>query len=359
MNTVSTQRTTNQPLTGAQVHTAPLSSAQLDVPRATNPLATNPQTTTPLIRLQAIEHRYPNSEASVLRSVSADFHAGEVVAILGANGAGKTTLIQLMLGLLPLQQGELRVLDAPVRQLPLDSRRRAMLGVMMQNAVLPANLTVAEHLQLASHYHSAPADWLELAELCLLGDILDRRYSALSGGQKQSLQLALALLGQPRILFLDEPTAGLDVQARQLLWQQIRQAAARGVLVILTTHYLEEADQLASRIVLLKDGHFIADCSPSALKAQQQHKQIRCACQVSTEVIQSWPEVLRVQTATSHSSASSLGADLASQLHIESQQAEQTLQRLFALDPTLSDLTVSAMSLEQAFLNLTSQEHAA
>ncbi len=338
-------------------------SAAIDVPGATGQHKAEP-----LIRLQAIEHRYPNADAPVLRSVSADFHAGEVVAILGANGAGKTTLIQLMLGLLPLQQGELRVLDAPVRQLPLDSRRRAMLGVMMQNAVLPANLTVAEHLQLASHYHSAPADWLELAELCLLGEILDRRYSALSGGQKQSLQLAMALLGQPRILFLDEPTAGLDVQARQLLWQQIRQAAARGVLVILTTHYLEEADQLASRIVLLKDGHFIADCSPAALKAQQQHKQIRCACQVSPELIQSWPEVLRVQTAAAHSLVGSQSADLAplatatqfaAQLHIDSQQVEQTLQRLFALDPKLSDLTVSAMSLEQAFLHLTSQEHAA
>lgn len=346
----------------AQVHAAQTTSnTALD-------RATNPQIESPLIRLQAIEHRYPNAEAPVLRSVSADFHAGEVVAILGANGAGKTTLIQLMLGLLPLQQGELRVLDAPVRQLPLDSRRRAMLGVMMQNAVLPANLTVAEHLQLASHYHSAPTDWLELAELCLLGEILDRRYSALSGGQKQSLQLAMALLGQPRILFLDEPTAGLDVQARQLLWQQIRQAAARGVLVILTTHYLEEADQLASRIVLLKDGHFIADCSPAALKAQQQHKQIRCACQVSPEVIQSWPEVLRVQAAAAHSLVGSQSADLAplatatqfaAQLHIDSQQVEQTLQRLFALDPKLSDLTVSAMSLEQAFLHLTSQEHAA
>ena len=338
-------------------------SAAIDLPGATGQHKAEP-----LIRLQAIEHRYPNAETPVLRSVSADFHAGEVVAILGANGAGKTTLIQLMLGLLPLQQGELRVLDAPVRQLPLDSRRRAMLGVMMQNAVLPANLTVAEHLQLASHYHSAPADWLELAELCLLGEILDRRYSALSGGQKQSLQLAMALLGQPRILFLDEPTAGLDVQARQLLWQQIRQAAARGVLVILTTHYLEEADQLASRIVLLKDGHFIADCSPAALKAQQQHKQIRCACQVSPELIQSWPEVLRVQAAAAHSTVRSQSAEpplqetanqFAAQLHIDSQQVEQTLQRLFALDPKLSDLTVSAMSLEQAFLHLTSQEHAA
>lgn len=346
----------------AQVHAAQTTSnTALD-------RATNPQIESPLIRLQAIEHRYPNAEAPVLRRVSADFHAGEVVAILGANGAGKTTLIQLMLGLLPLQQGELRVLDAPVRQLPLDSRRRAMLGVMMQNAVLPANLTVAEHLQLASHYHSAPADWLELAELCLLGEILDRRYSALSGGQKQSLQLAMALLGQPRILFLDEPTAGLDVQARQLLWQQIHQAAARGVLVILTTHYLEEADQLASRIVLLKDGHFIADCSPAALKAQQQHKQIRCACQVSPELIQSWPEVLRVQTAAAPSLVGSQSADLALlatanpsavSLLIDSQQVEQTLQRLFALDPKLSELTVSAMSLEQAFLHLTCQEHAA
>ena len=346
----------------AQVHAAQTTSnTALD-------RATSPQIASPLIRLQAIEHRYPNAEACVLRNVSADFYAGEVVAILGANGAGKTTLIQLMLGLLPLQQGELRVLDAPVRQLPLDSRRRAMLGVMMQNAVLPANLTVAEHLQLASHYHSAPADWLELAELCLLGEILDRRYSALSGGQKQSLQLAIALLGQPRILFLDEPTAGLDVQARQLLWQQIRQAAARGVLVILTTHYLEEADQLASRIVLLKDGHFIADCSPAALKAQQQHKQIRCACQVSPELIQSWPEVLRVQTSAAPSLVGSQSAEpdllatantSAVPLLIDSQQVEQTLQRLFALDPKLSDLTVSAMSLEQAFLNLTSQEHAA
>lgn len=303
-------------------------------------------TRSPLIHISSLSHCYPKAEAAVLEQLNANFYAGEVVAILGANGAGKTTLIQLMLGLLPLQQGELRVLDAPVHQLSQDSRRRAMLGVMMQNAVLPANLTVAEHLQLASHYHSEPADWQELAELCLLGDILDRRYSALSGGQKQSLQLAMALLGNPQILFLDEPTAGLDVQARQLLWQQIRQAAARGVLVMLTTHYLEEADQLASRIVLLKDGHFIADCSPSALKQQQQHKQIRCQSQVPLALVQSWPEVQQAQLQQPW-------------LCIDSAQVETTLQRLFALDPKLSELTVSAPSLEHAFLQLTSQEHVA
>lgn len=318
------------------------------------------------------------AQHQVLKQLNLTINAGEIVAILGENGAGKTTLLNIMLGLLSADSGEVRLFGHPASALQQSMALRANIGVMLQQASLPGNLTVLEHLQLFSCYYPNPTPLPELIKSCGLSDITTQKFSALSGGQKQAVLFALAIVGKPTLLFLDEPTVGLDVAARQAFWHHIRQAKAAGISVVLTTHYLEEADQLATRILVLKHGNFIADGSPAQLKAFQQTRQLCCSTRISATLISSWPEVQKVlsfaldtQNATRHTTQplTAIPANpmdlprnttTMQQLQIHSSQPEQTLRRLLALDEQLSDLTVSSVSLEQAFLHLTtSKEHSA
>ncbi len=293
----------------------------------------------PLIRIRHLSHSY--GQVPVLQQLSADLYGGEIIAVLGANGAGKTTLIQLMLGLLSQQQGEINILGQAPMQIRRDPQLSGQLGVMLQQASLPGQLTAIEQLRLFSAYYPAPLDLQTLIERFGLQSFLQQRCSNLSGGQRQSLLLALALLGQPKILFLDEPTVGMDVEARQRFWQLIRTARADGLCILLTTHYLEEADALADRILLLKDGQFIADTSPTALKAGLSQRQIRCRSCLPLTALQQLPGVSAVLPLADQ------------QVQISSSQVEDCLRQLLQQDPQLGDLTVSAASLEQAFLQLT------
>ena len=295
--------------------------------------------TEPLIRIRQLSHSYGNTP--VLQQLSTELCGGEIIAVLGANGAGKTTLIQLMLGLLSQQQGEIKILGQVPAQIRRDPQLSGQLGVMLQQASLPGQLTVLEQLRLFSAYYPAPLNLQTLIERFGLQGYLQQRCSSLSGGQRQSLLLALALLGQPKILFLDEPTVGMDVEARQRFWQLIRAARAEGLCILLTTHYLEEADALADRILLLKDGRFIADASPTALKAGLSQRQIRCRSSLPLAALQRLPGVSAVLPLADQ------------QVQISSSQVEDCLRQLLQQDPLLADLTVSAASLEQAFLQLT------
>lgn len=295
--------------------------------------------TAPFIRLHAISHSYGNQP--VLQQLSAELSGGEVTAVLGANGAGKTTLIQLMLGLLTSQSGDIHILGQSPAQIRSSPALSGNIGVMLQQASLPGQLTVLEQLRLFSAYYPAPVPLATLIDRFALQPILQQRCSSLSGGQRQSLLLALALLGQPKILFLDEPTAGMDVEARQRFWQQIRQARADGLCILLTTHYLEEADALADRILLLKDGQFIANTTPSELKAGLQQRQIRCRSSLPLAALQQLPGVSAVLTLADQ------------QVQISSDQVEACVRQLLQQDAQLCDLTISAASLEQAFLQLT------
>ena len=295
--------------------------------------------TEPLIRIRQLSHSYGHTP--VLQQLSAELYGGEIIAVLGANGAGKTTLIQLMLGLLSQQQGEIKILGQVPAQIRRDPQLSGQLGVMLQQASLPGQLTVLEQLRLFSAYYPAPLNLQTLIERFGLQGYLQQRCSSLSGGQRQALLLALALLGQPKILFLDEPTVGMDVEARQRFWQLIRTARAEGLCILLTTHYLEEADALADRILLLKDGQFIADTSPTALKAGLSQRQIRCRSSLSPADLLQLPGVSAVLPLADH------------QVQISSSRVEDCLRQLLQQDPQLCNLIVSAASLEQAFLQLT------
>lgn len=307
----------------------------------------------PYIEVSQLSKTYGNH--LVLDQLDFRLESGEIVAILGANGAGKTTFLQTLLGMLRPDQGQIQLFGQPVGALKQQMSLRGKIGVMLQQASLPGNLTGREHLQLFSAYYPAPMPTADLIANFGLASFIDQRFSTLSGGQQQSLLFALAMVGKPQLLFLDEPTVGLDVTARQAFWQHIRAAAAAGISVILTTHYLEEADQLASRILVLKDGHFIADASPSALKAQSLLRRIDCHTSLDSALVASWPYVRQVEVIGANPSADGEGSQ---RLLIDSEQPEQTLRQLLALDLALSQLSVQPLSLEHAFLQLTANQGA-
>ncbi len=187
---------------------------------------------------------------------------GELVALLGPNGAGKTTAVKLMLGLLKPDAGEVRVFGFD----PREPRNRQHTGAMLQVGRVPGTLRVREYIDLFSSYYPHPLPMAEIVSAASLQGIENRLFERLSGGQKQRVLFALAICGDPDMLFLDEPTAGLDVQSRRAMWKQIRALLARGKSILLTTHYLEEADALADRIVVIHHGRIIASGTPAEIK---------------------------------------------------------------------------------------------
>ena len=197
------------------------------------------------VQAQGLTKRYGRKTA--LAGVDLTVSGPGVLALLGPNGAGKTTFVQAALGLTPPSSGTLRVFGGQ----PGAMANRRRIGVMMQDADLPDTLTGRELLTLFASYYPHPEPIDALIERCALGAFAKRAYGKLSGGQKRRVQFALALVGKPDLLFLDEPTTGLDGEARRALWAIVRDTAARGARGILTTHYLEEADALADRVAVM------------------------------------------------------------------------------------------------------------
>jgi ABC-2 type transport system ATP-binding protein len=199
---------------------------------------------------------------SALKDLSISIQPGELVALLGANGAGKTTAVRLLLGLSAPTTGIARVFGAD----PRDPANRRRTGAMLQIANIPETLKVREHIELFSSYYGKPFTFEAIVDAAGLAGIENRKFGQLSGGQKQRVLFALAICGDPDLLILDEPTVGLDVEARRGLWKQIRGFVARGKSVLLTTHYLAEADALANRVIVIDHGSIIAEGTPAEIK---------------------------------------------------------------------------------------------
>lgn len=295
------------------------------------------QNTLPL-HVTAVSKAYGNTP--VLADVDFSLGRGEILCILGPNGAGKTTLISAILGLVKADSGEISLFGQVQEGLVRSTELRQKLGVMMQIGSLSANLTVLEQCDLFSSYYANGYSPAELVQLAGLEEYSYQRFGRLSGGQKQRLLFALALAGKPQLVFLDEPTLGMDVAARRNLWQQVRQLKQQGIAVVLTTHYLEEAEQLADRILVLHQGAIIANDSPFELKAFMHYKVIQCISSLDDATLQALPAVLTLSrdnnTVTLHS-----------------RHAEQTVQALLSQDSAVSQLEVRQVALEQAFLQLT------
>jgi len=289
-----------------------------------------------IARLEGVSKRYGAVQA--LDGLDLDIQRGEVLALLGPNGAGKTTTVSLLLGLIRPDAGQVSLFGLD----PAERAGRERSGAMLQVSRLPEVITLREHIELFSSYYPHPLPLEETLALSGLTEIAGRRYGGLSGGQQQRLKFALALCGDPEVLFLDEPTVGLDVDTRREFWNVIRARVAKGTTVLLTTHYLEEADALADRIAVVDHGTIIAADSPAEIKSRTAGKRIRCVTGLAPEAVARLPEVKDV---TRHGAA----------LEILAARAEPVVRALLAQDAGLSDLEVSGVGLEQAFLALTRQ----
>jgi len=235
--------------------------------------------------LENVNKNYGSVRA--LHGVDFRVRAGEVVALLGPNGAGKTTAVKLLLGLMQPNSGRARVFGGD----PTNPENRMRTGAMLQVGRVPETLRVHEHIDLFSSYYQKPMAKAEVLAAVGLEKLSDRKFGDLSGGQKQRVLFALAICGDPDVLFLDEPTVGLDVEARRMLWDEIRKMVARGKTVLLTTHYLQEADALADRVAVINQGEIIAEGSPTEIKAKTAGKRIRCITSLAINTLRQIPGV--------------------------------------------------------------------
>ncbi len=293
-----------------------------------------PPANAPLARLHGVRKAY--RALTALDGVGFSIRRGEVLSVLGANGAGKSTSIAVLLGLVAADAGEAEVLGLA----PGDIAARRRIGVMLQSAGIPENALVAELLDLTRSYYPRPRSVADCVAMAGLDGLMARRYGQLSGGQQRRVQFALAICGNPELLFLDEPTTGLDIDARQRMWATIRELVAGGTGVLLTTHYLEEAEALADRVVVLDRGRVVADGAMDDVRARVSQRRIRCLSALDVARVGTWPGVR---------AASREGA----RIEVVADATEDVVRRLLAEDAALSELDIRRAGLADAFLELT------
>jgi ABC-2 type transport system ATP-binding protein len=288
-------------------------------------------------KLHSATKRY--GPITALDNFSLELRAGEVVALLGPNGAGKTTAVRLLLGLIAPNTGSARVLGRD----PRDAEARTRIGAMLQVARVPEMLRVREHIDLFRSYYPHPLPAAEVIRIAKLDGIADQLFGKLSGGQKQRVLFGLALCGNPDLIFLDEPTVGMDIESRRGLWDQVRALSAAGKTILLTTHYLEEADMLANRIVVLNKGKLLCEGTSAEIKNRVSGRKIRCITQLDLEFLQSLPSVSDVQQDREA-------------VVITAEHPEKVVREMLLRDETLHGLEVSSGALEDAFLALTQEQ---
>jgi ABC-2 type transport system ATP-binding protein len=271
--------------------------------------------------------------------VDLDIVAGETVALLGPNGAGKSTTIDALLGLSRPDTGSVTVFG----QRPQDAVRAGLVGAMLQSGGLISEVSVRELVELAASLYPAPMPVDEVLERADLTELAGRRTTKLSGGQTQRVRFALALVPDPQLLVLDEPTAALDVEARRRFWASMRQLTAAGRTVLFATHYLEEADAYADRVVLLARGRVVADGPATAVKAVVGGRTVRCTLPgADLDALRRLPGVT---AADAHGDAVTLRCS----------DSDAALRALLAAEPAARDLEVAGADLEDAFISLTTE----
>jgi ABC-2 type transport system ATP-binding protein len=295
---------------------------------------------TTLACLEGVRKRFGRIQA--LDGFDLAVNRGELLAVLGPNGAGKSTAISILLGLQTADEGRAELFG----HAPQDIEGRRRIGVMMQEVALPGVMRPRELLQQVASYYPVPYDVdAVLARLSLQG-LANRPYGKLSGGQKRQVQFAMAICGRPELLFLDEPTAGLDVQAREALWKVVRELLHEGCSIVLTTHYLEEAEALADRVAVMARGRLIITGSVNEIRANVSRKQVSCVSRLAPDTVRSWPEVADLE----------MNRD---RLQMSTRNAEALLVRLLREDPDLSDIEVRRAGLAEAFTELTNADREA
>ena len=305
--------------------------------------------------LHEVTKRYSNGVVALDR-VSLELQTGQIVALLGPNGAGKSTAVKLMMGLTSPTEGEVRVFRGD----PRFAGNRVRTGVMLQVGRAPEMLRVREHIEIMRGYYPRPLSFAEIVRIAGLEGIEHRMFGQLSGGQKQRVLFALALAGDPDLIFLDEPTVGLDIEARRRMWAEIRSLRSRGKTVLLTTHYLEEADMLADRIIVLSKGRVICEGTPAEVRATANAQSDSRKHQDSRSPLPNL-KLLSFQTTLSREQIANLAGVQKVEVNgsiviVTSSVPESTLRELLALDTELRGLDVRSPALEDAFLALTAPE---
>jgi ABC-2 type transport system ATP-binding protein len=294
------------------------------------------QNASPAVEFRDVVKVY-SGRVTALDHVSFEIARGATVALLGPNGAGKSTAIDTMLGLRKPTSGQVRV-DGVT---PSAAVAAGKIGGMVQTGGLPEGAKVSELIGLFRQLYRGRRSQAELVRLAGLTDIADRRVEQLSGGQTQRVRFALALAGRPDLLFLDEPTTALDVESRRSFWQSVHAIAEQGTTVLFATHYLDEADQNAGRIIVVSHGTVVADGTPAQIKAYTSVRVIRFATpSPDTSALLSLPGV--TEAAASGDAVTIRSAD-----------GDATLPALYALGRPVRGLEVSGGGLEEALLALT------
>lgn len=289
-----------------------------------------------LAELAGVTKRFGNIAA--LDKFDLEVRPGEMLAVLGPNGAGKSTAISLLLGLRQPDKGTARLFGLP----PLQIEARHRVGVMMQEAALPAELRVREHIELIASYYPDPLPTEEVLDRTNLAKLADRPYGKLSAGQKRQVQFGVALCGRPSLLFLDEPTVGLDIQARTIMWASLRQLVHEGCAIVLTTHYLEEAEALADRVVVIAKGKNVASGTVREMLSIVGRKHVTCSTSLAPDLVAAWPGVQSVNL--DHG-----------RMQIATSDSDALVRRLISADSAMNGLEVRSAGLAEAFTELTQE----
>jgi ABC-2 type transport system ATP-binding protein len=295
--------------------------------------------TTPLASLTGTRKRF--GKITALDGLNLAVNRGELLALLGPNGAGKTTAIAILLGLQRADEGTATLFGQDPQS--LDARRR--IGIMMQEVALSPSMRPREFITQVASYYPFPYDVDAVIARLKLEKLADRPYKDLSGGQKRQVQFGMAICGRPELLFLDEPTVGLDQQSREGLWQVLRDLVHEGCSIVLTTHYLEEAEALANQVAVMAHGRVVASGTVDEIRGHVSRKSIFCKTTLDAAQIRAWPEVLEYLNDNGRQ-------------QIVTRDAESVLRRLLNADANVRDIELRRAGLAEAFAEITSANQA-
>ncbi len=293
------------------------------------------------IRLEGLAKtfRSPSGPVRAVREINVSVPAGETVALLGPNGAGKSTTIDMLLGLLAPDAGSVSVFD----RTPREAINHGLVGAMLQTGALIRDLSVRELVSMMASLHERPLDPAKAIELAGLERVADRRTQRLSGGETQRARLAVALVSDPELLVLDEPTVAMDVEGRRAFWDAMREFVTSGKTVLFATHYLEEADVNADRAVLMAHGRVVADGPTTEIKARVGLRTIRATLpHVALDELRELPGV-------------AVADRRGEAIVLSCPDSDQAIRALLERYPDARDIEIAGAGLEEAFIQLTGE----